>query len=139
MHIHGSHYTVPTFNFCTKCVGSPDTIHDRLQPSFLEKDAWMTLQLNVALIRKLRGSFMCLAYYFVLEYYPWVCVQLGTGRRQLSDAGIKCLYCMWLIKLYLAVTSRAVASSPSQPRVWPCKMLLIQNLGFKCRHCSDDF
>ena len=33
--------------------------------SFLDIDAWMTSQMNVALIRKLRGSLMCLAYSFL--------------------------------------------------------------------------
>ena len=36
----------------------------RLPPSFLDMDAWMTSQLKVSLIRKLRGSLMCLAYFF---------------------------------------------------------------------------
>ena len=38
--------------------------HARSSPSFLGMDAWMTSQLNVALIRKLRGSLMCLVYVF---------------------------------------------------------------------------
>ena len=59
--------TVPTFNFCTKYVGNPGIIHDRTPerpPSFLGMDAAMTLQLIAPLIRKLRGSPMCLAYSF---------------------------------------------------------------------------
>ena len=38
--------------------------HARLPPNFLGMDARMTLQLNVTLIRKLRGSLMSLAYFF---------------------------------------------------------------------------
>ena len=38
--------------------------HARLPPSFLGMDAWMTSQLDVALIRTLRESLMCLAYFF---------------------------------------------------------------------------
>ena len=39
----------------------------------------MTSQLNVALMRRLRGSLMCLA--SLLTCYPWSFVQPGTGRR----------------------------------------------------------
>ena len=73
--------TVPTLNSCTKCVGSPGIIHDRTtdcQPSFMGMDARMTSQLNVTLILKLRGPFICLAYY--LTCYPWMFVLPGTGR-----------------------------------------------------------
>ena len=38
--------------------------HARLPPSFLGMDAWMTSQLNVVLIHKLRGSLICLAKIF---------------------------------------------------------------------------
>ena len=38
--------------------------HTRLPPSYLGMNAWMTSQLKVALIHKLRGSLMCLAYFF---------------------------------------------------------------------------
>ena len=38
--------------------------HARLLPSFLGMEAWMTSQLNVALIRKPHGVLMCLAYFF---------------------------------------------------------------------------
>ena len=36
--------TVPTFNSCTKCVGTPRMINDnaRLISSFLSRDIWMT-------------------------------------------------------------------------------------------------
>ena len=58
--------TVPTFNFYTKCVGSPGKIHDRtsdFHPFFLGIDTCMTSQLNVALICQLCGPLMCLAYF----------------------------------------------------------------------------
>ena len=51
-------------NSCTKCVGRPCIIHDQLPPSFLGMDAWMTWQLNVVMIRKLRGLLTCLANFF---------------------------------------------------------------------------
>ena len=41
--------------------------HLQLSPSYLGMDAWMALQLNAALIRKLRGSLMCLASINVLS------------------------------------------------------------------------
>ena len=57
--------TVPTFNSSTKCVGSPGIIHNS-KPNcrrFLGMYTWMTSQLNKAFLRKLHGSFMCLAYF----------------------------------------------------------------------------
>ena len=42
-------YTVPTSNSCTKYAGSPG-----MTMSFLRMDAWITPQLNVALICKLQ-------------------------------------------------------------------------------------
>ena len=58
-------YTVTIFNFCTKCMGIPDIIHDRTPDCHpvMGMGAWMNLKLNVALIRKMRGSLMCLAYF----------------------------------------------------------------------------
>ena len=56
--------TVMMLNSCTRCMGSPGIIHDcmpNLPPSYVGMDAWMTSQLNVALIHKLHGSLMCLA------------------------------------------------------------------------------
>ena len=53
------HATVPTFNSCTKCVGSSGRIHDRTPdcpPIFLCMDVYMTSQLILALIRNLRVS-----------------------------------------------------------------------------------
>ena len=73
--------TVQTFNSCTKCVDSPSIIHNRTpdcKPSFLVMDSRTTLQHNVTLIHKLRGSFMRLAYLFTC--YPWVFFQPVIGR-----------------------------------------------------------
>ena len=39
--------------------------------------------ITVALVRKPRGSLMCLAY--LLTCYPWVFVQPGTGSRHPTD------------------------------------------------------
>ena len=51
----------------------------RLPPGFLAMNAWMTSQLIKALIRKLRGLLMCLAYFWTC--FPWVFIQQGTGKR----------------------------------------------------------
>ena len=48
-------FTVPTFNSCTKYVGSPAIVHERTPDCHPVACAWMTLQLNVPMIRKLRG------------------------------------------------------------------------------------
>ena len=49
-------------------MGSLGIIHDHMQAllpqTFLGLDAWMTSQLKVDLIHTLRGSLMCLAYFF---------------------------------------------------------------------------
>ena len=57
--------TVPTFNSCTKRVGSWEKIYNQMPDChpFSVTYAWMTLQLNVALISKLHGSLMCLDYF----------------------------------------------------------------------------
>ena len=49
-----------------------------MPPSFPATVAWMTLQLDVALICKLRGSLVGLAYF--LTCFPWDFVQPGIGR-----------------------------------------------------------
>ena len=55
-------------------------------------NAWMTSQLNAALIRKLRGSLVCLAYFSDV-------IQKCLYKQELADvrstvAGIKCLHCI---------------------------------------------
>ena len=84
------YYTVSTFNSCTKCVCNPGVIHDRTPGCHPVSWAWMTSQLNVSLIRKLRGSLMCLAY--CLTCHPWVFVQPDTGKRPVDSFRKKCLY-----------------------------------------------
>ena len=65
--------------------------HARLSHNFLGMDALMTSQLKVALIRnvalicKLRGSLMHLAYF--LTYHTWAFLQPGTGRRPVDWCG----------------------------------------------------
>ena len=56
--------TVPTFNSCTKCMCISGIIHDRTTDYHPVPWAWMNSQLNVALISKLRGQLICLAYFF---------------------------------------------------------------------------
>ena len=61
----GRTITVPTIYSCTKCVRRPGMIHDCTLDSHQVPWTWMiSSQLNVALIRKLRGSLMYLAYLF---------------------------------------------------------------------------
>ena len=61
--------------------------HARLPPRFLGMDACMTSQLDVALIRKLRDSMMCLAY--CLQCYIHGCRCMGVDNRS-SSTGIRC-------------------------------------------------
>ena len=63
--------------------------HARLQPIFLCMDAGMTSQLNVALIRKLHGSLMCLAYTFnMLSTSLFTTSQLQTSGRLMSQLNV---------------------------------------------------
>ena len=66
--------TVPTFNSCTKCAGSPGIIHDRTP----DCNPLKTSQLNVALIHKLRWP--TLAYLFDMMYTGFC----STGHWQTS-------------------------------------------------------
>ena len=71
--------TVPTFNSCTKCAANPGIIHNRTpdcNPFFWILMPLMTSQLNVALIHKLRGSLMYLAYLFGM-----ISTGFGTTRH----------------------------------------------------------
>ena len=69
--------------------GSPIAIR------FLCMNARMVSRLYVALIRNLRWSLMCLAYF--LTCYPWVLVQPDTGRRTVD-------WCRnWMSVLYCTV------------------------------------
>ena len=89
--------------------------HSRLPPNFLGTNAWITSQLKVAFICKLRGSLMCLAYFLnFLTCYQMVFVQLGTGRRpvdwcrDLMSVLYVCMYvCMYVCKyvcMFVGVT-----------------------------------
>ena len=74
-------YSQPTFISCTKSLGRLGIINNhtsRLPPIFLAMDAWMTSQLNVALICKLSGSLMSLACFWTC--YPVMFVQPCTSR-----------------------------------------------------------
>ena len=64
----------------------PDT---RLPPIFLGMDAWMTSQLNVALARKLRGLFICLACNFeVLVMGVFTTRQWKTSGRLVQELNV---------------------------------------------------
>ena len=69
------------FNSSTKCACNPGIIHDRKlvnhPVSWTLFDAWMLSRLNVALIRKLRGStLMCLVYFWHVIHDIHTSVQL---------------------------------------------------------------
>ena len=61
-----------------------------LPPSSLGMDAWMTSQLNIDLIRKLRTSLMCLAYFYAV--HGCLCSQARADVRS-TGAWIECPYC----------------------------------------------
>ena len=65
--------------------------HARLTVRFLGKDAWMTSQLNVALIRKLRGSLIYLA--FLDGIHENLYNRALTDVRSTGE-GIRHLYCI---------------------------------------------
>ena len=83
--------------------------HAWLPPSFLGMDARITStwQLNVALIRKLRGSLIYFAYVFTC--YQWVFYNQVLTDAQLTGAEIKCLYCNSFFLAHLKKRYRAVA------------------------------
>ena len=87
--------TVPIFYSCTKCVGSPGIMHDRMPDCHPASWAWMTSQLNVALICKLPGSLMCLAYFFVVHVIHRLLYNLILADVWLTGAVIECMYCIY--------------------------------------------
>ena len=72
--------------------GRNTRLHSRMLHNFLGMDAWMTSQMKVALIRKVRGSLMCLAYFF-LTCYPLEFQNQALADVRSTGSGIKCLYC----------------------------------------------
>ena len=87
---------MPTFNPYTKCVGGPGMIYDHppdCNPSCLGMDAWMTSQLKVAFIRKLRGSLMWLDYFFdTLSLGVCITRHWQTSGRLVQELNA-CRYC----------------------------------------------
>ena len=79
--------TVPTFDSCTKCMGSPGIINDHTSDYHPVSWARMTLQLNEALVRKLRGSLMCLACFDMLSISVFYNQSLAVVRS--TVAGIR--------------------------------------------------
>ena len=83
-------HTVPTFNSIwmhCQC-GHNARPHARLPHKLMGMDAWMTSKLNVALVRKLRGSLMCLH-------------NQALADVRSTGAGITCLYCRFQYTRYL--------------------------------------
>ena len=66
--------TVPTFNSCPKCMASPGEIHDRMPYCQPVSWAWMTTQLNVALINSLSAK--CLFWAEVCKIW---CIVVFSG------------------------------------------------------------
>ena len=98
--------TVPTFNSCTKCVGRPGRIHDRTpecSPIFFGMDVYMTSQLILALIRKLRVSSMYLAYF--LRCYTRCLYNQALPDVRSTGAGIKYSFCMPLLHVPVSLLS----------------------------------
>ena len=67
--------------------------HARLQPSFQGIDAWITSELNEALVCKLRVSLMSLSDIFDIPSMGVLYNQALADVRS-TGAGIKCLYCI---------------------------------------------
>ena len=85
--------------------------HDRLASSFLDMGAWVTSQLNVALIRKLSGPLMCLAYF--LSVLHGRLYNQANAHARLTGAGIIfCTVfkrrCRWLRNLCISEQNRLV-------------------------------
>ena len=92
--------TVPTLKSFTKM--REQTVHDarphaRSPTSFLCMDAWRTSQLNVAYIRMLRGSLMCLAYLFGISFID-VCTtrHWQTSGRLVQELNACTIFCWYL-------------------------------------------
>ena len=62
-----------TFDSCTKCTGSKSIVLDRMPDCHQVSWAWMTSELNVALISKLCWPLMCLVYFFWHDLSMGVC------------------------------------------------------------------
>ena len=69
--------------------GHNTRLHVRLPPSFRGMDAWMTSKLNVALVCKLRGSLVCLAYSFgMLAMCVFTTRQWQTAGRLVQEFNV---------------------------------------------------
>ena len=68
--------------------------HARLKPSFQGIDAWITSELNEALVCKLRVSLMSLSDIFDIPSMGVLYNQALADVRS-TRAGIKCVYCNW--------------------------------------------
>ena len=74
--------------------------HARAQPSFQGIDAWITSELNEALVCKLRVSLMSLSDIFDIPSVGVLYNQALADVRS-TGAGIKCLYCTSVLtKIY---------------------------------------
>ena len=77
--------------------------HARLAPIFLGKDARMTSQLNVVFHRKLRGSLVCLSYFWHVIHGCLKNRHWQTSGRLVQELNV-CTVCMYVC--LLTVTSQ---------------------------------
>ena len=75
-----------------KVATSSIRVNTLLPAIFLGMDAWMTPQLNIALIRKLCGSLMCLDYF--CHVIHGCLYHQALADVQATSTGIKCLRCI---------------------------------------------
>ena len=80
---HSISATLPTFKFCTKCVYSLGIIHNRTPDCHPVSWAWMTSQLNIALIHKWQGSLVGLACFDMFSMSVCTTRQWQTSGRLL--------------------------------------------------------
>ena len=85
---------------------------------------FLTSQLNAALIRKLRGSLICMAY--VLTCHPWCLYNQALADVRSTGAWIECLY--WIFPLQGFPTSRFwhsnTCTSHSTAEIFPERRLV---------------
>ena len=102
--------TVPTFNSCTKCMGSLGIIHD-LMPnchpvSWSRMHGWPH-KWTLFIIRKLLGSLMCLAYYFDMFFVDKCAFRHWKTSGLYCKFGVfeskYCFYCVFLFYLYCVI------------------------------------
>ena len=83
-----SYCTVPTFNSCTKCPGNSVIKHDCMPDCHTVSWTWMTSQMNVALVLKLRGPLMCLSFFWLVIHCSFTTRHLQTSGRLMQELNV---------------------------------------------------